>query len=355
MRIDTSGLLARADLVELVGARVELKRRGREYVGLCPFHTESTASFSVIPHKGFYHCFGCGAHGNAIGWLMETEALSFREACERLGARDYAARRDLPAPAPSKRADEDVRWVPITPVPHGAAPLVADDGTVTAWNPKRGRWSTFRPARVDVYRDARGAMLGAVLRVEFADRDTGKRVKITPTITWCVAPDGAQAWCMRPFEMRRPLYGLDDLAAKPEAPVLVPEGEKCRVAGAGAWEQYAVVSWPGGSKGVAYADWSALAGRDVVLWPDADQAGREAMLGWVDRSGLLHPGVAQLVAAAGARSIRYVDVSGMPDGWDIADALDPARDGWSAKQLAAWASVRVRDVEVQVDEALDTV
>jgi hypothetical protein len=75
------------DLVELVGARVALKRRGREYLGLCPFHGERTPSFSVVPAKGFYHCFGCGAHGDALSWLQETEGLSFREAIEKaLGA-----------------------------------------------------------------------------------------------------------------------------------------------------------------------------------------------------------------------------------------------------------------------------
>ena len=73
-------------LSDLVGRRTRLQRRGREHVGLCPFHKEKTPSFTVADDKGFYHCFGCGAHGDAIGFLVQTEGLSFIEAVERLAA-----------------------------------------------------------------------------------------------------------------------------------------------------------------------------------------------------------------------------------------------------------------------------
>lgn len=65
---------ADTDLVALIGHRVELRKHGHEFVGLCPFHTERTPSFTVRPDRGFWHCFGCGRHGDAISWLMETEA-----------------------------------------------------------------------------------------------------------------------------------------------------------------------------------------------------------------------------------------------------------------------------------------
>src|SRR6185503_17803406 len=77
-------LIARADIVEVVGARVALKRAGSNYKGLCPFHGEKTPSFTVSPSKGFYHCFGCSAHGNAIGFLMAYDNLEFPEAVEAL-------------------------------------------------------------------------------------------------------------------------------------------------------------------------------------------------------------------------------------------------------------------------------
>jgi DNA primase len=77
-------LVARADIVEVVGRRVQLKKAGREFKACCPFHDEKTPSFTVSPGKGFYHCFGCGAHGTAIGFLMEFDHMSFVEAVESL-------------------------------------------------------------------------------------------------------------------------------------------------------------------------------------------------------------------------------------------------------------------------------
>ena len=79
-------LLARADIVEIIGRRVPLKKAGREFQACCPFHTEKTPSFTVSPTKQFYHCFGCGAHGSALGFLMEYDRLSFPEAVEELAA-----------------------------------------------------------------------------------------------------------------------------------------------------------------------------------------------------------------------------------------------------------------------------
>lgn len=77
-------LLARTDIVSLVDARVSLKKSGHEFTACCPFHDEKTPSFTVSPTKQFYHCFGCGAHGSAISFLMEYDRLEFRDAVEVL-------------------------------------------------------------------------------------------------------------------------------------------------------------------------------------------------------------------------------------------------------------------------------
>ena len=79
-------LISRADIVEVINARVPLKKKGREYQACCPFHNEKTPSFTVSEAKQFYHCFGCGAHGTAIGFLMEYEHLDFVDAIETLAA-----------------------------------------------------------------------------------------------------------------------------------------------------------------------------------------------------------------------------------------------------------------------------
>jgi DNA primase len=80
-------LVARADIVELIGSRVPLKKQGKEFKACCPFHGEKTPSFTVVPEKQFYHCFGCGAHGTALGFLMDHDHLSFVEAVEELASR----------------------------------------------------------------------------------------------------------------------------------------------------------------------------------------------------------------------------------------------------------------------------
>ena len=79
-------LISRADIVEVLGRRIQLKKAGKEYKACCPFHDEKTPSFTVSPAKGFYHCFGCGAHGTALGFLMEHDHMSFVEAVESLAS-----------------------------------------------------------------------------------------------------------------------------------------------------------------------------------------------------------------------------------------------------------------------------
>ena len=78
---------ARADILEIIGAQVRLRRAGRNYVGLCPFHEEKTPSFSVNAERGFFHCFGCGAGGTVFDFVMKTEGLNFAEALQSLAKR----------------------------------------------------------------------------------------------------------------------------------------------------------------------------------------------------------------------------------------------------------------------------
>ncbi|GAB1382508.1 hypothetical protein MASR1M50_08270 [Burkholderiales bacterium] len=96
-------LLARADIVEIVGRYVQLKKTGANFSGLCPFHGEKTPSFTVSPSKQFYHCFGCGKNGNAIGFLMDHTGAGFVETVHEL-AQQYG----MPVPederSPAERA-----------------------------------------------------------------------------------------------------------------------------------------------------------------------------------------------------------------------------------------------------------
>jgi DNA primase len=92
----------RVSLAGVVGRRVKLTKRGRDYIGLCPFHKEKTPSFNVVEDKSFFHCFGCGAHGDAIGFTMRVENLAFREAVEQLARQ---AGLELPVETPAARAE----------------------------------------------------------------------------------------------------------------------------------------------------------------------------------------------------------------------------------------------------------
>lgn len=97
-------LLARTDIVEVVGARVPLKKQGKEYSARCPFHDERSASFTVSPTKQFYHCFGCGAHGTAISFLMNYERLEFLDAVDELARR---AGMEVPREAVQNQQNQD--------------------------------------------------------------------------------------------------------------------------------------------------------------------------------------------------------------------------------------------------------
>jgi DNA primase len=101
-------LIARADIVEVIGSRVQLKKAGREFKACCPFHNEKSASFWVSPEKQFYHCFGCGVHGTVLRFLMEHDHMAFPEAVEELATRLGL---DVPhegsnAPGGPRRVDE---------------------------------------------------------------------------------------------------------------------------------------------------------------------------------------------------------------------------------------------------------
>jgi len=108
-------LLNRVDIVDVVGKYVQLKKGGANFMGLCPFHNEKSPSFTVSPTKQFYHCFGCGAHGSAIGFLMEYSGQSYpdavRELAQSVGLSVPEERNSLP---PAQRAEQQARSVALS-------------------------------------------------------------------------------------------------------------------------------------------------------------------------------------------------------------------------------------------------
>lgn len=313
VRIDAASLLARVDIVQVIGAYVPLTKRGAEYEACCPFHAEATPSFKVSPAKQFYHCFGCGAHGDAIGFLMEHQGLSFKDAVEALGGELPAVKESLTAPAP-QREERRAPWVPILPAPADAPA------------PPKAHFKSGVPQKVWTYHDEAGRVLGHVYR--FVKSDGGKEV--LPCVWARHTESGAEEWRWMAFPKPRPLYGLDRLAAKPDATVLLVEGEKCADAGHAELHDLAVVSWPGGGNAFGNVDCLPLSGRRVITWADFDEPGVQAMAAAREKLRVLNCKLWDIVLPpAGSK----------PKGWDIADAV---LDGLRGRELAEYVRSNAR-------------
>jgi len=213
---------------------------------------------------------------------------------------------------PSKAAaPERKSWVPEMPVPEDAPP------------PPAAHFKLGAPAATWRYTDASGGLLGLVLRFDTPD---GEKV-FRPLIYARPASGGKPAWRWESWPPKRPLYGLRGLAGRPNAPVVVTEGEKAADAAAMLLASYVTVTSPNGSKSPGHADWAPLQGRVVIIWPDADAAGLE----------YAHA-VAKLVLAAGAKSVAIVSPpDGAQVGWDAADAVAEGWNGARAGKLIAAA------------------
>lgn len=290
--IDFASIRATNPITDVVGRYVELRRAGSELRGLCPFHADKSPSLYVNPRKGKAFCMACHWAGDAIDFVAEYEQCELAEAARKLGHDELPRDRPAPAPLPPDTSDE---WRPILPVPANAP---AYDPAQT-FNPKRGRAVRYRPVKTWPYRGYDGELLGYVLRLEFDGQ------KITPTITYCEGPNGERRWCTKPFPLQRPLYGLDQLAARPEALVVVVEGEKAAEVAQAALPRMVVVTWPGGTNGVRWADFGPLELRDVTFWPDADEVGIDAMLA--------------IAAKVPLKRQRWIRTDGLPKGFDAAD------------------------------------
>src|SRR5690348_14443746 len=99
----------RVDIVELIGQQVNLRKAGRNFTGLCPFHQEKTPSFVVFPENQSFHCFGCGAGGDAFGFVMQHEHVDFRQALEQLAARTGVELRPAAPPPPPEEVERHER------------------------------------------------------------------------------------------------------------------------------------------------------------------------------------------------------------------------------------------------------
>jgi len=272
--IDFATIRAQNSLLDVVSRYVELKRRGSEYIGLCPFHDDSRPSLTIYnANDGLmrYRCFACGAGsegGDVIDFEAAIEGIDKAEACKRLSAGELPQAGTFKPPL-KVVPDESKSWHPIIPVPEDAPPY----DPAKTFNPKRGAVVHYRPTRTDAYKDASGRLICYVVRLDFDDGQ-----KICPTITYCQGPKGVRCWTAKRMPPPFPLHGLDALAARPNDCVLLVSGEKCRELLAQHMTNFVVVSWMGGDQAVGSADITPLIGRHIVYWPDADPSSKRSMV-----------------------------------------------------------------------------
>lgn len=301
-------------------------RKGKEWVGTNPARSDNRpGSFSVNIHTGKWGDFSTDdTGGDFISLYAYLKGLSQSEAKKELERILTLTPAEPAKPAKPKPPE----WVAILPVP--------DD----AFKPPTRHPIHLEPNRIWTYTDAEGRLLGYVWRHDRIN-SKGEKVKEIVPVTFCHTEGNPakRSWRFKHFPEPRPLYGLDRLAAKPGAPVLVVEGEKCADAGDQYLGALAVVTWPGGGNAWQKADWSPLAGRQVLLWPDADPAGYKTMEG-DGAVGKFKPGLAHHLDGLGAQ-VKIIDPPIhhilMADKWDLADAMEPKQgEPWTARQLAAY-------------------
>lgn len=348
-RIDFTGLadaaLCRAELL-LEQWLPHGRREGHEWKSVNPTRGDrSEGSFSININTGAWGDF---ATDDAGGDLVSLCAYLFHGGNQIEAAYDVAdqvnfampprkgeakARVEHPSPPPAAEAPKKERkrrtpWVPVLPAP-------AEAGEAPLAHPVRGL-----PDRSWTYHDTAGAKLGHVYR--FTTSDGGKEVL---PLSWCrheVSGKGEWRWIS--FPDPRPLYGLDRLAAKPEATVLVTEGEKCADVAHLQLQTLASVSWPGGGKAADKADWAPLAGRKVVLWPDCDaqlDKHTQQILPEAKQPGVkTMQHIAAILHELGCKVwlVRIPAPGEKPSGWDIADAVE---DGLTGEDLATYVRERL--------------
>ena len=262
---------------------------GDEWIARCPVpghgqgRGDKNPSLSIRDDNGttLFHCHGGCSQEQVIN------ALKARHLWPELSGSI--------AP-PRQRVDS---WTPIQPIPIDAPPPPS--------HPRLGK-----PSTQWAYRDREGGTIFFVCRF---DSDAGKDVL---PLVFAEGPDGRRGWRWKGLPVPRPLYCLDRLAARPDAPVVVTEGEKAADAAQKLFPDHVAVTSPNGSDAAGRADWSPMEGRQVMVWPDADEKGAKYA-----------SDVARLCRDAGAKLIRFISPpKSVKGGWDSADAED---EDWTAR------------------------
>ena len=340
-RIDIASLIANADLPAIVGSFSELRKRGPEYVCRCIFHSPDNTPSLTVYQKGakwYYKCHSCGEGGDALDFIQAAEGIESKtEAAKRLNGGAVWTPRIAPEPLPPK-----VERITAKP------PTGAPEPTFT-------HREYGEPQVIIPFRDADGQILGYECRWATVNR-AGEPDKEVRILSWGRRDqEGAKwRWGWGHFNKPRWIWGLDLLAARPDASFAIFEGPGKARAAADLLPMYVCIAWTGGANSWHRHDWSPLAGKRGIIWPDADsQLASEVSA----RSAGCAPGdllpyewqpgpraaleLARLLAdpARLACEVKLIDVRDQSGGWDIGDA---AAAGWTPSEVFEWAKQRVR-------------
>lgn len=336
-RVAAAALASFADTMSFLGL-ADGKHQGPEYLTLNPRRSDnSTGSFSINATTGAWGDFAIGASGLDLVSLAayladEKQSDAARRLAHHFGIA-VPARKDG---APQAAGDPGKARAPTTPPKPRQGPQngpahsagecvlpVPDDAPA----PPQSHSKLGKVSRAWEYRDAAARLLFLVCR--FDQAEGGKEIR---PLSLRRMPSGKLEWRWLGVDPLRPLYGLDRLAARPGADVVITEGEKAADAAALLFPDHVTITSPNGAKAADKADWSALAGRRCVLWPDADEAGEA----YADE-------VCKRLHAAAAADVRRLNAAGfltlpdgtareaLPAGWDAADA---AGEGYTAALVA---------------------
>lgn len=294
---------ARAAIVAVISRYVPaLKKNGIDYHACCPFHDEKSPSFTVSEDKEFFHCFGCGASGSTIDFIMKIENCDFQTAVEKINGSITVepAPRKKPAPQPWQQIGYQPAGLPEPEIIH----------------PMHGA-----PSAKWAYQTPDGEIIGYTCRY---DKPDGKK-DVLP-FTWCKHIEtGAEQFRWKGFSMPRPLYGLETINNRPAHPILIVEGEKTADAARVILPNFNVITWSGGAQASGKHDWSPVHGRSITIWPDGDEPG-------INAAHEIYQALKNH-----CENIRLVPPPFM-DGWDLADVTPDFDPKAYAKKSALPAS-----------------
>jgi putative DNA primase/helicase len=232
----------------------------------CPLHDDHTNSGSIYTGRNGrerWRCHACDKEGDSLDLVREIEGCTQQEAMRKLTGQDPAFR---PPPEPERKKLPPTPVYDLALIPFDVVSKIRPGAKTPEVLHKSGKRFGYVPKLVHVYTDAAGQVPLVILRYT---RPDGSKA-FTP-LRWCRHHNALVATAWKEGE-RRLLYREPELAARPHAPVLVVEGEKCAelLGSLPAFDDFVVVAWHGGAQQVERQPWDLLQGRKVVLWPDAD-------------------------------------------------------------------------------------